>query len=291
MRPGRPRPLLAVSVAVTALVTAGCGRLDELAYTPATTPQEWCQQRPCFDVGGTVVSEPLGTALVVLLALAWLGAGAYFLVTASGQRSRLWLGVALVLGGVGAAMAGASYQAFSYPLKCEGWDYCRLTDGLEVGYSVAQATSVSAMVVAVAYACTRLRARRWLVLYAVANVVAYLAVTAVGVMLPSAALLSFEVLMLFAVPGIVIVIVVGARCARQADRPLGRRLVVAAVLLVAVQVAYFAWYASGLTAALWDDGAGFYFSANEVLHVGMLGCLVYVVVALRSRLRDLPSGG
>ena len=66
--------------------------------------------------------------------------------TRSGQRSRAWLGVALLLGGIGAGLAGASYQAFSYPLKCAGWDFCRLTDGLEVGYSVSQAASVSAMV-------------------------------------------------------------------------------------------------------------------------------------------------
>lgn len=281
------RRLLALLPA--ALLLAGCGRLDELVASPPTTPEQWCQQRPCVDLGSTVLTEPLGTVLVALLTVAWIASGVYFLVTRAGQRSRTWLGIALVLGGVGAGLAGVSYQAFSYPLKCAGWDYCRLTNAWEVGYSVAQAASVSAMVVAVAYACTVGGVRRGLAWYAAANVAVYLVVTAVGVLAPSALLLSFEVLMLFAVPGIVVVLVVAGRRYRRERDPLDRSLLLAAVLLVAVQVAYFAYYAAGVTATLWDDGQGFYFSANDVLHVGMLGWLAYVVVAVGRRLRDRPG--
>ena len=83
-------------------------------------------------------------------------------------------------------------------------------------------------------------------------------------------------------------VVAGRRYRRERD-PLDRALLVAAGLLVLVQVAYFAYYAAGVTAALWDEGRGFYFSANDVLHVGMLGWLAYVVVAVGRRLRDLPD--
>ena len=115
----RLAPLLALP-----LLTA-CGRLDELTYDPPITPQEWCQDRPCVQVGDTIVNEPLGTFLVFALAALWIGVGVYFLVTRRAQRSRLWLGVALVLGGLGAAQAGISYQAFSYELKCAGQEFCR----------------------------------------------------------------------------------------------------------------------------------------------------------------------
>lgn len=264
---------------------AGCGRLDELVYSPPTTPEQWCDQKPCIDVGGVVLDEPFGTALVALLALAWLASGFYFLLTRGSQRSRTWLGIAFVLGGIGAAVAGVSYQAFGYALKCEGYDLCRLTNGWEVAYSVAQAASVSAMLVAVAFACTAGRLRRGVVVYAAINVAAYLVVTALGVLIPSGVLLSFEVLMLFAVPGIVLVIVLAARRARRAQDPLGRRLVVAAVLLVVVQVAYFGYYAAGIGTSLWDT-RGVSFTANDVLHVGMLIWLGYVVRAVGPLLRD-----
>ena len=275
--------------AVAAVLLAGCGRLDELTYQPPTTPEQWCDQRPCVQVGDTILNEPLGTFLVFLLAGVWVASGIYFLRTRRGQRSRQWLGIALILGGVGAALAGVSYQAFSYELKCAGLDLCRLTNGWEVGYSLTQACSVSAMLIAVAHACTTGRLRRGLILYAIANAAVYLVITIIGMLLPSATLLSFAVLMLFALPGILVVIVVAARRYRATRDPMDRALVTAAVLLVLVQVAYFAYYAAGITAVLWDDGTGFYFSENDVLHVGLILWLWYVVAVVGRHLRDAPT--
>ena len=271
---------------VLAVLLAGCGRLDELQYSPATTPDQWCQQRPCVEVGDTILNEPLGTVLVFGLALLWLIVGTYFLLTRAGQRSRAWFGLALLLGGVSAALAGISYQALSYVLKCEGLQYCRLTNGFEVGYSLTQACSVSAMLIAVAYACTTGGTRRGFLTYAGVNAGVYVLVTVIAVMLPSAVLLSFPVLMLFAVPGLVMVIVIAAR--RRADR-MARVILNIALLQILVQAAYFAYYAAGITQTLWDDGKGFYFSENDVLHVGMILWLVYVWRALGPLLRDVQA--
>ena len=280
----------AVVIGATALATAGCGRLDELTYEPATTPAQWCDQRPCIEVGAATLNEPLGTVLVFLLAGLWIAAGLYFLITRRGQHSRGWLGAALILGGIGAGLAGVSYQAFSYELKCAGRELCALTNGWEVAYSVTQAVSVSAMLIAVAHACTSGRLRRGLIIYAGANVVVYLGITVAGVLLPSAVLLSFAVLMLFALPGILIVILVAARRYRTTHDPMDRSLVIAAVLLIGVQVAYFAYWAAGLTAVLWDEGQGFYFSENDVLHIGMILWLWYVVAVVGRHLRDASAG-
>ncbi len=261
-----------------ALVLAGCGRLGEVEYDPPVTPEQWCNQRPC----GIVLNEPLGTFLVFTLAALWIAVGVGFLLTRRGQASRGWLGVALVLGGLGAAQAGVSYQAFSYELKCAGKQYCTYTNGFEVGYSITQAWSVSAMLIAVAYACALGRARRGVSVYAVLNAAAYCVVALVGVLTASTVLLSFEVLMLFALPGIILVIVLSAR----SHEPASRSIMWAAILLLAVNAAYFAYYAAGVTESLWDEGRGFYFSANDVLHVGMIGWLVFVAVTLGPRLRD-----
>ncbi|MFM9134788.1 MAG: hypothetical protein ACKOT0_05040 [bacterium] len=281
----------AQGIALLALVVslAGCGRLDELDYQPLTTPDEWCRMRPCVDFGGTVLNEPTSSLLVFFLAALWVGIGASFLVARYGQRSRAWLGLSLILGGIAAGLAGVSYQAFSYLLKCEGREYCSLTNGFEVGYSVTQAASVSAMVLAVAYSCAHGTARRWLVGYALANVVAYAAVTVAGVLLPSAFLLSFEVLLLFALPGVILTGVVAARHYLVNSDVMSWRILWAVLLLVLVQVAYFAYLVFGITEALWDDGRGPYFSANDVLHVGMAAWLLYVYFALRNTLADEGS--
>lgn len=266
---------------------AGCGRLDELTYEPVTTPQQWCEDRPCIDVAGTTINEPIGIVLVFGLALFWIGAGIYFLRTRRGQRSRSWFGVALVLGGIGAGLAGTSYQLFSYVLKCEGREVCVLTSGYEVAYSVTQAWSVSAMVVAVAYACTQGRLRTVLIWYALINALVYCVVTYVGVTSPSAVLLSFNVLMLFALPGVIIVIAITAR---RLSQPKERAMFTAAILLLLVQVAYYAYWASGLTQTLWDDGNGVYFSENDVLHIGFILWLVYLLWRVGPTLDDQEVG-
>jgi hypothetical protein len=260
-----------------------------LIYTPPTTPQQWCEQRPCVAWGGTVVDEPLGSALVFLLAGLWLAAGIRFLLTQHNQSSRFWLGIALVLGGIGAALAGISYQAFGYVLKCAGRDLCVLTDGFEVGYSVTQALSVSAMLIAASYACTAAGLRRGLIAYAALNVVVYGAISIAGVMLPSAPLLSYLVLMLFALPGILIVALISTRRYLRNHGALDRSLMISILLLIVVQAAYYAYESAGLTATLWDGGRGIYFSENDVLHVGMMLWLAYMVFVVGKRLRDEPA--
>ena len=129
------------------------------------------------------------------------------------------------------------------------------------------------MVVAVAFALSSARAQRGIALYAILNLVVYVVVTIVGIALPSALLLSFEVLLLFAVPALVIVAVLAIRRWRES---LARRILWVLVLLVLVQVAYLAYFAAGLTQTLW--ASGIYFSANDVLHVGML---IWLVVTAR----------
>ncbi|MEX1210329.1 MAG: hypothetical protein WEA35_05575 [Candidatus Nanopelagicales bacterium] len=171
--------------------------------------------------------------------------GGYFLVSSRGQRSRTWFGVSLILGGLAAGSAGISYQAFSYELKCAGRDFCALTNGYEIAYSLMQVASMSAMVVAVAYALASVRTRRAITVYAVLNLIVYVAVTVAGVLLPSAFLLSFEPLLLFAVPAL------------------------------------------GITESLW--ASGIYFSANDVLHVGMLAWLAITAWALGPALKDRVS--
>lgn len=233
----RCRASIAILAAVVGL---GCGRVETLATEPPVTPEQWCAARPCIDLGGTVLDEPLGTLLVFALAGLWVAGGLHAWRIRTGQRSRAWFAVALVCGGIGAALAGTSFQAFGYELECAGRSVCVWTNWFEVGYLIAQAISVSGMVAAVAHARASGNRR--------------LAIGAIG--------------------------------AWRRDDALGRSLVVATLWLVLTFVAYYAYAAAGMTRTLWDDGAGFYFSENDVLHVGMIGWLAYAGTVVVRRLRD-----
>jgi hypothetical protein len=265
--------------------------MDELLFQPPTTPGQWCEIQPCFEIGGLTFTQPLGSILVYALALLWIAGAVYFWRIRGEHRTRTWMALALALGGTGAGLAGTSYQFLGYELKCAGRDLCLWTNALEVGYMMLQAASTSAMVIAVATACTTGALRLCLFIYAIANAVVYIALAAFGALTASRFLISFELLMAFAAPGLLFILVIAtARWLRHRDA-MDLALIGAGVWLAVTIAAYAAYLSAGTTASLWKGGDGFYFSENDVLHVGMMGFIAYLVTVVGSRLRDeAPSG-
>ena len=260
--------------------------MNELLFEPPTTPERWCEIQPCFEIGGVTFTQPLGSILVYLLAFLWIAGGVYFWRVRDGQRSREWMSLALVLGGIGAGLAGTSYQFLGYELKCANRELCLWTHWFEVAYMMLQAASSSAMVIAIAYACTTGELRLWLTLYAIANTLAYLALASYGAVTETRGLITFELLMAFAAPGLLLILVIAAvRWLRDRDS-MDLAMIGAGVWLVVTIAGYSAYLAAGLTASLWDGGAGFYFSENDVLHLGMIFFIAYLVVVVAGRLCD-----
>jgi len=60
----------------------------------------------------------------------------------------------------------------------------------------------------------------------------------------------------------------------------------AGVWLIVTIFAYSAYLAAGLTTRFWDGGNGFYFSENDVLHIGMILFIAHLVAVVADRLRD-----
>jgi hypothetical protein len=260
--------------------------VNELLFEPPTTPEQWCEIQPCFGIGGVTLTQPLGSILVYLLALLWIAGAFRFWRIRDGQRSRAWMALALVLGGIGAALAGTSYQFLGYELKCAGRDLCLWTNWLEVAYMKVQAASNSAMLIAVAYACTTGALRRWLVIYAVVTTAAYLALATYGALTGTRPLITFELLTAFAAPGLLLILVVATVRWLRDRGSMDLALIGAGVWLIVTIAAYSAYLAAGLTASLWDGGDGFYFSENDVLHLGMMLFIAYLVMVVADRLRD-----
>src|SRR5512139_1483112 len=149
---------------VLLLTLSGCGRLDTIPYTPAQTAETWLQIQPFVEwklgAYSIVFVQPSTSIIVYLLGLITIAAGIYFLKIRAGQRSRLWWGIALLLWGAGALLAGTSYEAFSYSIKCAGRMACLWTSWWEILYLVVSVWSIDAMILAVAYSSTTDRLRR-----------------------------------------------------------------------------------------------------------------------------------
>ena len=122
--------------------------------------------------------------------------------------------------------------------------------------------SVSFMLSAVAIACLLGGICKSMISYLVANSIAYVIITIIGVSKPSKFLLLFEMLMLFALPGILIILIITGISYVISKNALDGSLIVAAVFLILVNVAYFSYFATGITAQFYQGGKGFYFSEN-----------------------------
>ena len=271
------------------LTLYGCGRLDTIPYTPAQTPETWLQIQPYIELKlGTqrvILVQPSTSIIVYLLGLITIAAGMYFLKLRQDQRSRLWWGIALLLWGLGALLAGTSYEAFSYSIKCSGRIACLWTSWWEILYLIVSAWSIDAMMLAVAYSSTTARLRRGLIIYALVNAVLYFILVMLGAWIPAKFLISFEFLLLVAAPGILILFTISAmRYAKQKQQV--DLLYLGTWLLLGVVIsAYFLYFISGSTASLWAKGI--WFSENDVLHIGLILWMMYIAFLLSPRVKDL----
>jgi hypothetical protein len=152
-----------------------------------------------------------------------------------------------------------------------------------------QAASTSAMLIAVAHACSAGALRLWLLGYAVANTAVYTALCSYGALTGVRPLIGFELLMVFAAPAVLFILAIAAvRWLRRRDS-MDLAMIGAVIWLIVTIAAYAAYLEAGLTARLWNGGAGFYLSENDVLHIGMMLFIVYLVTVVADRLRDHAS--
>ena len=274
------------------LILNACGRLDSILTSPPQTPQSWLtiQPFPAFKIGllEGIIIQPSTSIIVYLLGLVTIAAGLYFLRIRDGQRSRLLWGIALLLWGLGALLAGTSYEAFSYHIKCAGRATCAWTSGWEVLYLLLSVASVDAMLVAVAYSCTVDKSRRALIIYAGFNLALYAALLSIGVLNPVKFLASFELLILFATPTVLILLVLNGWRYIKFKQRLDLLLLITWIWLVITLAAYFAYLVLGITQTLWAQGI--WFSENDVLHIGLIIWMLYLALILAKAAQDRPTG-
>jgi hypothetical protein len=270
------------------LLTA-CGRLDTLPYDPPQTPASWLVIQPYAELhlgAQTVIFvQPSTSAIVYFLGLLTIGVGLYFLRIRSGQQSRLWWGIALLLWGLGALLAGTSYEAFSYAIKCAGREACLWTSWWEIAYLLVTVWSVDAMLMAVAYSSTTGSLRKGLSIYALANTAVYFILLMIGVYVPVKFLISFEFLLVVGFPGIFAFFLINGRRYRQSKLPLDKALLITWIWLGITIIAYFAYYISGNAVALWDKGI--WFTENDVLHICLIIWMLYIAFAVAPKTNDL----
>lgn len=270
------------------LLTA-CGKLETIKYDPPQTPESWLKIQPHFDFsfGGQTqyFMQPSTTFWVYLLGAGTIALGFFYLKHREDQKSRLWWGIAMLLWGLGALLAGTSYEAFSYAIKCAGQTACLWTSWWEVLYLIVTVWSFDAIFVAVAYSSSKGIWRSVLIGYSVLNAAAYLVLAMAGSFIPVKFWISFEMLILAAAPGILIFFILNTWRYFKFKTKFDLVMIGTWLGLGVTTSAYFLYYLSGTSDVLWTKGT--WFTENDVLHLCLIAWMIYIWRAAAPEIRDL----
>jgi hypothetical protein len=255
---------------------------------PEQTPAAWCRVQPCIKIRiaskDLVISQPLSTVWVYLLGLLTVGVGVYFFQIQNHENSRFWWAVSLLLWGIGALLAGTSYQAFGYELKCKDRKVCVWTSWWEVVYLACQQVSMNAMFAAMAYSCTTGTLQKVLLGYSLVNSGVYLVLVFVGGVVPVKSLIRFEFMVYFSTPALFFSIFWNSLQYHLFRNPLDLVLLVTWILLLCTMMAYWIYLKLGITKKLWAKGI--WFSENDVLHVLLIFWMIYIATVVADHIKD-----
>ena len=279
---------------LTALVKAvisGFSRLESIRYSnPELTPEKWCEIQPCMKVKITsreiILTQPTSTFFVYLLGILTIGVGIYFFWIRGSELSRLWWGISLVLWGIGALIAGTSYQAFAYEIKCAGRQSCAWTSWWEVIYLMFQQVSMNAILVAVSYSCTTGSLRLALLVYALVSSVLYVIITLIGGIVPVKSFITFNLMVWVSTPIILLVLILNGWRYYILRDSMDFVLLGTWILLLITSAAYYLYDHLDITEKLWEKGTGIWFSQNDVLHIGLILWVIYIATIVADLIKD-----
>ncbi len=276
------------AVFLVLIVLTFYSNLDQILYSPRITPKEWCEIQPCVELNilgyNIIIVQPSSTFFVYLLGIITIYIGLYFIRNRDNQESRLWWGIALILWGLGALFAGTSYQIFSYEIKCAGRGFCLWTSWWEIVYLILSVGSVVAMIMAQSYSCVTERWRTPISIYAFVIIVVYVIIVLIGSSIPIKFMISFELMILFLAPNILIFFFLNSWRYYKYGNRLDLVLLVIWISLGIIVGVYYLYLVSGITERLWENGI--WFSENDVLHIGLIAWMIYIRITLSRHLRD-----
>jgi len=264
-------------------------QLDKILFFPAITPGEWCTSQPCVELEifslKIILVQPSSTFFVYLLGFITIAIGITLIRTSKNQKFISWWGIALLLWGIGAILAGTSYQAFSYEIKCAGEAFCVWTSLWEIFYLIFSVGSVNAMLIAQTHLSEKNNWSKIMGRYASANFIAYVIIVLIGAMIPIQFMISFELMLLFLAPTILFLLIINIRKYLFFKKRINRSLVIIWISLILILGLYFLYYVLDISNILWVQGI--WFSENDILHIGLILWMIYIYLVVNKFEKDV----
>ncbi|MHB8096521.1 MAG: hypothetical protein ACYDEI_02550 [Erysipelotrichaceae bacterium] len=237
-------------------------QINRLLIQPLINSDVFLSQYPDIKLNNLIIQQPTSTFFILLLTIITVGLGIYYLKNKNNQFS-FWLGINFIFWGIGAFLAGLSYQAFGYYLKCTNLEYCTFTNWVELLYMTFTVISINALLVAYSYLINNKKVQDKLQNYAIISVVLYSLFQGVGIILPNQFMISYEGMLLFLSPNIIIMMWINYQNLNEA---LHKQLWIIWLLFLGVNIAYFVALFSNQGSFLYSN-FNIWFNENDTLHV------------------------
>lgn len=250
---------------------------------PLLTPIDYLSSIPYWTIRlfsmEWIVIVPSSTFLVYVLGGVTVALGVSFLKQKQ-SVSQKWWGVSFILWGLGALLAGTSYQGLGYELKCDGYPYCLFTSWFELAYSYTTALSIGTMMIGVGFTMHDQSLREKLMKYAVISTFVYSIILVIGTVLSIKILITYELFTLFFLPHFTSFFMFAISEYKKHGNPLQKQFIQTWILFLIVNVSYFIFYFLDIGNTLYST-AHIWFSANDVLHLALLLWMVYIWVYVK----------
>jgi hypothetical protein len=283
--------MLLLFFGLTVVIFAVCvfSNTGSLLMMPLTTPNEFLSGMPhtTLSIFGKdyVLIQPSSTFFVYLLGVVMIIMGIYFLVTKRSEKSRYYWAIGLLLWGLSAIVAGTSYQAFGYELKCRGQEYCLFTSNFELAYMLLTAYSINFLIASTGYTSTGHPGRKRLIKFALLDSAGYSVYMFVGAILPLKLLISYEGFMTFIGVNFLIMFILNIRHYIRYKDILNRNLILIWIGFLLVNVSYFVFLFGEFGAKIYNN-LGVWFNENDVLHIFLILWAFMIFFLLRKHAVD-----
>lgn len=276
-----------IGMFVSVLVIIFLSNIFNLFQTPLITPEEFLSEMPYLEFslfGNTVILiQPSSTFFVYLLGVIMILIGIYFVLKKEIHAFNYYFGVGMILWGISALVAGSSYQAFGYELKCRNQDYCLFTSNFELVYLLITAYSINFLVVATGHITLDYKPRQWLVRFAIVDSLLYFLYLLIGSIIPIQFLISYEGFILFIGLNFILMFILNIHRYLKNKEAINHDFIIIWLGFLFVNVAYFAYLFSGIADDLYTN-SNIWFNANDVLHILLMLWSILIFLLLRNKL-------
>jgi hypothetical protein len=190
-------------------------------------------------------------------------------------------GTSLILWGIGTVLAGTSYQGLGYELKCSGQVFCLFTSWFELSYLYLTALSITMMAYAVAKKSLNKKYLDTYLMIVNIGFIFYTISLVLGTIFEIYLWITYEWFLIFFLLYFVSFFVINFKNNKKDPNILDKRLVFVWILMMMINVVYFIYFYSGISEILYKN-YNIWFSANDVLHIGLIYWMYYIFQTIKA---------